>query len=155
MTPVFTGILVWYISITIFFLVALLNNNFIYVKQKDAFLNTRRGSTIVYLLSSTIILLTPLFTEPNSLHFYNDVILPNVYSSLYILVLLTILKSRVDDEIACAACVGYAAEIDRAHLNDKPMERLCSDMKKTKTLVIGNRTTVITSIIIIIELGKL
>jgi len=54
------------------------------------FLNTRRGSTIVYLLSSTTILLTPIITEPNSLYFYTDVILPNIYSSTYILVLLTI-----------------------------------------------------------------
>lgn len=90
MTPVFTVIFVYYISITVFFLLALLNNNFIYLKKKDAFLNTRRGSTIIYLLSSTIMLVTPILTEPNSLYFYSDVILPNIYSSTYILVLLTI-----------------------------------------------------------------
>tara|TARA_A100001015_G_scaffold70279_1_gene77856 strand:+ start:473 stop:2176 length:1704 start_codon:yes stop_codon:yes gene_type:complete len=90
MTPVFTGILIWYIVLTVLVLLAILSNNFLYVKKEDAFLNTRRGSTIIHLLSSSIILLTPLITEPNSLNFYNDVIIPNIYSSIYILILLTI-----------------------------------------------------------------
>ncbi len=79
--------IIWYIVTSVFFITVTVSNSFLYTKNGTV-VNTKKGLTLVHLATSVILLFCPIITEKNSLSFYNDVILNNLYTSTYIVMLL-------------------------------------------------------------------
>lgn len=92
-------LLIWYIVLSVFFLIAILSNNVIYNYKNGKLLNTRQGSTLLHLITSMLFVVSPIITEKNSMTFFDDFIFKNIYSSTYILILLVV------------ACVSIALAI--------------------------------------------